>query len=108
MYNDTLGITDAESLAMAIEKVEARVRMRELEIKGRFDRLPQEGFKSVLAMLLPSFLSAKFTGATLSAAWNMVRVATGHRKSIVPLIGSAAKAGLFSFIKSKIPFFGKK
>ncbi len=104
MDNETLYITDAKSLEQTIERVEARIKWRELELKDRFNKLPQEGFKSALSMLLPSFLSARFTGATLAAAWNLGRVVTGHPKAIIPLLGAAAKAGLFSFFKNKIPF----
>jgi hypothetical protein len=106
--NDTLNITDANLLANTIEKVEARIKVREMELKSRFARLPQEGVKSAISMILPGFLTSKLAGASLSAVWSLARIVTGHKKAIFPLIGSAAKAGIFSFIKKRVQNFGHK
>lgn len=108
MHNDTVNITDVHLLEETIEKVEARIRVREMELKSRFSRLPQEGLKSVVSMILPTFLTTKLTGASLSAVWSLARIVAGHKKAIFPLLGSAAKAGIFSFIKKRLQNFGKK
>lgn len=107
MHNDTLNITDANLLADAIEKVEARIKVREIELENRFNRLPKEGLKSAVSMIVPGFISTKLTGITLSAAWSLIRIVTGNKKAIFPLIGTAAKAGIFSFLKKKVQNFGK-
>lgn len=107
MHNDTLNITDANLLAETIERVEARIRVRETELKSRFGRLPEEGLKSAVSMLVPGFISAKLTGISLSAAWSFIRIITGHKKAIFPLLGSAAKVGLFAFLKKKVQNLGK-
>jgi len=108
MHNNTLNITDAKLLAQAIENVQANIRVQEMELKSRFSRFPEEGLKSAASMILPTFLTTKLTGATLSAVWSFVRIVTGHKKAIFPLIGSAAKAGILSFIKNRLQNFGKK
>jgi len=108
MDNRTLNITNAKLLAQAIVVVEDNIRVKEMELKNRFSRFPEEGLKSAASMILPTFLTSKLTGATLSAVWSLIRIVTGHKKAILPLIGSAAKAGILTFIKKRIQGFGKK
>ena len=98
---ETYNIHDTASLAQSIETVQAKVKMSEAALKERLSRLPKEGLKSASSMVVPAFLTTKFTGATLSAAWNLTKLMIGKKKAVLPMLSSVAKAGLFLLIKKK-------
>ena len=77
--------------------------MMEAGLKNRLVHFPKESLKSAAGAVVPTFLTTKLVGSFASIAWNLVKITTGQKRAILPLLGSAAKAGLFSFLKKKIP-----
>ena len=99
---ESYNVTDADSLKQTIMNVETRVKAREAALKIRLKRLPKESLKSATTMAAPAYLTAKMAGASTSAAWNLLKLVLGRKKAIFPLIGSVAKAGIFSMLKKRV------
>lgn len=101
-----INITDTLSLQSEIFKVRERIKTREIELKTMTEKLPPEVIKYTAALVLPGFFTTKVASASIAGVWNIVKLATGQKKAIFPLITSLVKTILLVFVKNKLKTIG--
>lgn len=110
-------IQNLEDLQKEIRKVNGRIKQHELELKSRWERLPQESIKATLGAVIPLFLRNKVAGGTwtfLKAAVSMfigskTKVADplpGNWKSF--LLGNAKQLGIYAVLKGALNLVKKR
>lgn len=106
MKQPTSTITTFTSLRDEITLVKDRIKNSEIDLKKRWQRLPEESVKATLSIVLPVFISNKIAGGTWQLLQSVLGLFFGSNKSgdaqtvsRDALLAPAKKVGVFTLLK---------
>jgi hypothetical protein len=108
---DWSDIDSLEDLQREQRRLRARIRVQESELRDRVKQVPGELLAAGANAIVPRFLAGKITGTAIHFGKNLVnklfaKKEDGQEGS--PLLGAAAKMGLFALLKVGFNAFMKK
>lgn len=108
-------INNLDDLQQEIRLVNARIKLRERDLKDRWERLPQESIKATLGSVIPFFLRNKVAGNTWTLIKSAISLFKGAKTSKeVPadwksfLLDNAKQLGWLAALKGIMGLVNKK
>ncbi|MBS1565687.1 MAG: hypothetical protein JST39_14960 [Bacteroidetes bacterium] len=100
--NDWSNIDSLADLQQAQRSLRAEIRMQEKELRGRVKQVPGELLAAGANAIVPHFLSGKITDSAIGFGRNLVNKIFSKKEdgsAGSPLLGAAAKMGLFALLR---------
>lgn len=104
-------IDTLEDLQREQRRLRAHIRIQEAELRGRIKQVPGELVAAGANAIIPGFLSGKITTTAIGFAKNLVTKLFAKKDESEqgsPLLGGAAKMGLFALLKFGFNAFMRK